>query len=138
MPFNSREYEWSDVTVVLGNRDITGIRAIKYEESEEVEALFAKGKHAHSIQGGNRAVSGEINLLQSEYEALVTAGKGSVLNLRGLSVVVAYGDGTSGMPITDIVEGIRFSRAAKEFTQGQKFMEVTLPFLAVAVKNQAR
>ena len=138
MPFNSREYEWSDLSVALGNRDVTGFRDIEYDETEEIEPLFAKGKHAHSIQGGNRAVKGQIVLLQSEYEALVIAGGGSVLNLRGLSLVVCYGDGVSATPITDIVEGVRFSSAPKKFSQGQKFMEITLPFLATGLKNQAR
>ena len=33
--FNSREYEWSDVTVVLAGRDVTGIRGISYSPAQE-------------------------------------------------------------------------------------------------------
>jgi hypothetical protein len=99
--------------------------------------LFAKGRHAHSIQTGNIAVEGEITLLQSEYEALVAAGNGSILGLS-LDGVFAYGNPAIGDPlITDRVIGISFTEAAKEFKQGDKFMEITLPFVALAVKNQA-
>ncbi len=137
--FNSREYEWADISVVLGNRDVTGIRGIKYTEKQELEHLHAKGNRAHSIQGGNITVEGEITLLQSEYEALVLAGKGSVLSLRGLAIVVSYGNPAEGdTPITDVVHGIRFSEAAKDWKQGDKFKEISLPFLAARLQNQVK
>lgn len=138
MPFDSREYEWSDITVVTGNRDVIGIRGIKYSEKEEIEPLHAKGKYAHSIQGGNITYEGELTVLQSEYEALVKAGNGSVLKLRGLNIVCAYGNPTDGSaPMTDIITGIRFSEAGKDWKQGDKFKEIALPFLALRVQNQA-
>lgn len=135
--FNSRQYEWADLTLVLGGRDVTGIRGVKYTEKAEKEALFAKGRFAHSIQTGNIAVEGEITMLQSEYEALVSAGNGSVLGLN-LDGVFSYGNPAAGdAMITDRVVGISFTEAAKEFKQGDKFMEITLPFVALSVKNQA-
>lgn len=135
--FNSRQYEWADLTLVLGGRDITGIRGVKYSEKAEKEALFAKGRYAHSIQTGNVAVEGEITLLQSEYEALVIAGGGSVLGLS-LDGVFGYGNPANGdTPIFDRVLGISFTEAAKELKQGDKFMEITLPFVALSVKNNS-
>lgn len=133
--FNSREYEWADVALNMGGRDVTGIRGIKYSEKIEREAIYAKGRYPHSIQSGNVAYEGEITLLQSEYEALVLAGKGSVLNLT-LNAVISYGGQTLGdVVITDRVEHIRFTEAAKEFKQGDKSLEITLPFVALRVKN---
>lgn len=135
--FNSRQYEWADLTLVLGGKDITGIRGVKYSEKAEKEALFAKGRYAHSIQTGNVAVEGEITLLQSEYEALVIAGGGSVLGLS-LDGVFGYGNPANGdTPIFDRVLGISFTEAAKELKQGDKFMEITLPFVALSVKNNS-
>jgi hypothetical protein len=139
MPFNSREYEWSDLSVTVGNRDITGIRGINYKESIEAEPLYAKGRYAHSIQTGNVAYEGELMMLQSEYEALVEAGAGSVLKLRNITVVVSYGNPSNGDAIiTDIITGIQITEAAKQLNQNDKFMEITLPFVATAIKNQAR
>lgn len=136
MSFNSREYEWADLTLVLGGRDVTGFRAIKYAEKMEREAIYAKGRDAHSIQSGNSAVTGEISLLQSEYEALVVSGKGSVLSLS-LDALVAFGNPLNvDAIIFDRLVGIRFTEAAKEFKQGDKFMEITLPFIALRVQNQ--
>lgn len=133
---NTREYEWADIALLLGNRDVTGIRGIKYAEKIEREAIYAKGRYPHSIQSGNVAYEGEIILLQSEYEALVLAGNGSVLNLT-LNAVVSYGNPSQGdVMVTDTIENIRFTESAKEFKQGDKNLEVTLPFVALRVKNQ--
>ena len=135
--FDSRQYEWADLTLILGGRDLTGIRAVKYTEKIEREALYAKGRNPHSIQSGNIAYEGEITMLQSEYEALVKAGKGSVLSLS-LDGLFGYGNPSNGDPIiTNRASGIRFTEAAREMKQGDKFEEITLPFVCLNIKNQA-
>lgn len=134
--FNSRQYEWADVTLFLGGRDITGIRSIKYTEKMEREAVYGKGRNPHSIQTGNVSYEGEISLLQSEYEALVLSGKGSIMGLS-LDAVVAYGNPLNGdVVLTDKVIGIRFTESSKEIKQGDKFMEMKLPFVCLEVRNQ--
>jgi hypothetical protein len=139
MPFDSREYEWPDITIVIGNRDITGIRSIKYKEKMEAEAMYAKGRNPQSIQTGNISYEGEIAVTQSEYEALVKAGNGSVLKLRNLTAVIGYGNPSNGdAMITDTLKGIQFTEGGKEFKQGDKFTEITLPFLATRLINQVQ
>lgn len=134
--FDSRQYEWADLTLILGGRDLTGIRGVKYDKAIEREAVYAKGRKAHSIQSGNEAVTGEIRLLQSEFEALVQAGGGSILGLS-LDGLVAYGNPANGdNMITDRIETIRFTTEPSEMNQNDKFQEITLPFLALDVKRQ--
>lgn len=137
MAFNSREYEWADISLVLGGRDLTGIRAVKYTEKMEREAIYAKGRNPVAIQSGNASFEGEISVLQSEYEALVAAGNGSIMGLS-LDAIVSYGNPLTGpvTTLTDRIYGIRFTEASKEFKQGDKFMEMKLPFVCLNVKNQ--
>ena len=66
--FDSREYEWADLTFVLGGKDITGFRAIKYGEKQDKDLVYGKGNKPLKIQKGNKSYSGEITLLQSEFE----------------------------------------------------------------------
>jgi len=127
MAFDSREYEWADITLLIGGRDMTGIRSIKYKEKAEQEPLYAKGRFAHSIQTGNIAYEGEISLLQSDYLALRQAGNGSVLNLRA-DATVNFGNPPDAS-FTDRLEGCRFGEAEMGMKKGDKNMEVTLPFL---------
>lgn len=133
--FDSRQYEWADLTLILGGQDITGIRAVKYSESIEREPLHAKGRFPHSIQSGNVTYKGEIAMLQSDYEALVSAGNGSVLSLN-LDGLFCYGNPSAGDTLTsDRAIGIRFLEAAKDIKQGDKFQEIKLPFIFLKLKN---
>ncbi|MDR1120040.1 MAG: hypothetical protein LBM08_03905 [Dysgonamonadaceae bacterium] len=134
---NGRQYEFADLALFLGGRDVTGFRGIKYTSTQEKEVLYGKGNRGMSIQKGNIAHEGEISLTQSEFETLKLLGGGSVLNLN-LNAVVCYGNPAKGdMLITDKISGIQFTEEAKEISQGDKFMEVTLPFIALDIQYQA-
>ncbi len=133
---NGREYEFADLTLILGGRDVAGFRGIKYTTKQEKEAVYGKGNRPLSIQKGNIAFEGEISLLQSEYETLVALGKGSVLNLN-LNAVCAYGNPARGdVMVTDFITGLQFTEESKEFKQGDKFTEIKLPFIALDIKKQ--
>lgn len=133
---NDREYEWADLTLILGGKDVTRFRGLKYSEKIEREVIHAKGRKPIATQSGNLTYEGEIKMLQSEYEALVAAGKGTVLSLS-LDALACYGDPLLGNAMTtDRIESLRFTEAAKEFNQGDKFQEITLPFIALDIKNQ--
>ncbi|NIJ45059.1 hypothetical protein FHR24_001498 [Wenyingzhuangia heitensis] len=135
--FDSREYEWADLTLILGGRDITGIRAIKYKTSIERELLYAKGRYPKSIQSGNIKYEGEIKMLRSEYEALVLAGRGTVLSLS-LDCSFTYGNPSEGNALkTTRASGIRFLEEEVSDEQGSKFQEITLPFICLRIKNNA-
>ena len=136
--FNSREYEWSDVSVVLANRDVTGLRGVSYTATQEKEALYAKGNKPHGIQRGNIAYSGSIRLLQSELNALQVASGGSILNIT-TDIVVSYGNPTLGDVIhTDLIRGVEFTEEPRAINQNDKFMEIELPFIAIDVINDYR
>ncbi len=133
--FNSREYEWSDVSVVAAGRPITGIRGVKYSSKQEKELLHAKGNKPHSIQRGNKSYDGEITLTQSEYEALRSAGGGDILDIS-LDIVVAYGNPSNGDTVTtDLLMGAEFTEDNTEWKQGDKFQEKALPFIFLDKKS---
>lgn len=133
--FNSREYEWADVTLLLGGKDITGVRGVKYTVKQEKETVYGKGNEPIAIQKGNKSYEGEITMLQSELETIRINGNGSILGLQ-LDAVVAYGNPANGdVMITDVIQGIQFTEEPHEMKQGDKQMEVTLPFIALRVKK---
>ena len=133
--FNSREYEWADVSVVAAGRMITGIRGVSYTSSQEKEALYGKGNKPHSIQRGNKTFSGAIRLLQSELEALELAAGGDALNIS-FNIVVAYGNPLRGDVITtDLLVGCEITEIPKGLNQNDKFMELELPLVMLDVKR---
>ncbi len=127
--FISRQYEYADITVFMGNRDVTGLRAIKYTTKQEKELLHGKGNMPMSIQKGNKTNEGEIGLLQSELEALEVAAGGSILDLE-TTIVINYGNPSKGdMVKTDVLVGVQFTEDPREMKQGDKFMDITVPFI---------
>lgn len=135
MMTNTREYEWSDVSVVLAGRQVTGLRGVKYSVKQEKELLHAKGNKPHSIQRGNVTYDGEITLLQSEYEALKQACGGNILD-SSFDIVASYGNPTKGDVVTnDILIGCEFTEDNTEWKQGDKFQEKILPFLFTDKKS---
>lgn len=135
--FDSKEFEWSDITLILGGRDVVGMRSVKYGETQEKEAVYAKGNKPRTIQRGNKAYAGEFSALQSELETLRAASPTKSINDLRLDAVVGYGNPSNGDALVfDKVIGIEFTADEKELKQGDKFMEVKLPFIALEVKNQ--
>jgi hypothetical protein len=134
--FNSRQYEWADLSILIGGNIVTGARAISYKSTQEKEVIYAKGNEGHSIQRGNVKHEGEITMLQSEYEKLCLAGGGSILSMR-VNINVNYGDPIKGDKMTtDVVEYAEFTEEAKEMKQGDKNMEVKIPFIALRIVRQ--
>ena len=133
--FDSREYEWSDVTVVMAGRDVTGIRGISYNSSQEKEALYAKGNKPHGVQRGTKSYEGSIRLLQSEYDALNEAAGGDALN-ASFNIIVAYGNPSAGDVIkTDLLMGCEITSKPKSLNQNDKFMEIELPLIMLDIKE---
>ncbi|RHA30070.1 hypothetical protein DW940_14585 [Bacteroides uniformis] len=133
--FNSKEYEWSDITAIVAGRPVTKIRAISYVKKQEKEALYAKGNKPHSIQRGNKSYETSLTLLQSELEAIEAASGGDVLD-ASFNVVVSYGNPSKGDVIkTDLIEGNEITEVPKGMNQGDKFSEHELPGIALNIKN---
>ena len=140
---NGRQYEWDDVTFILGGRVVVGCRAISYKESQEKELLYGKGNRPLSIQKGNKKYDGNVTMLQSEIETLKELARathgpsGSILDLN-LNAVVCYGDPSKGHPmLTDLLYNIQFTEVEKAMKQGDKNMEVSLPFIFTDLKQGA-
>ena len=134
--FDTREYEWSDITLIVAGRDVKGFRGIKYSEKQEKEALYAKGNKAHSIQRGNISDEGELTMTQSEYELLRMSMGGSILNGRVLQITVAYGNPSKGdLMITDTLLHVEFTEDSTEWKQGDKFQEKSLPIIFMDKKR---
>lgn len=136
--FNSKEYEWSDVSVVLGGRIITGIRGVEYKASLEKEVIYGKGNKPKGIQHGNFAYDGKITIFQSELEALDIAAKAANSDILQLNfeIVVSYGNPMKGDLVhTDILQSCEITEISKSIKQGDKFMEVELPLIFLNKKS---
>lgn len=133
--FNSREYEFADMTVMVGGKDTVGLRGLKYSAKQEKEVLYGKGNEPIAIQKGNKSYEGELTILPSELETLRLNGDGTILGLQ-VDIVVVYGNPLQGdVMVTDVLQGVQFTEEPKEYKQGDKFVEITLPFIFLRLKK---
>ena len=136
MAFNSKEYSWVNVSVVLFGQPVIGCRGIEYKPKMAKEAMYAMGKRAYSIQCGKREYEGTLTITQSELAALnrsaVAKGYDDVLDLE-MDIVVSYVD--NGIVTTDRIQNATFTEAPMSMKEGDMYMEVALPFIALDVKH---
>ncbi|NDV45503.1 hypothetical protein D0T49_00350 [Paludibacter sp. 221] len=128
---NGREYEWADICLVVGGIEIKGFRSINYKESQEKEPLHAKGNKPRSIQRGNKTYTGSLLFTQSEIIALKTAtGTRSLLDIQ-TDIIIAYVPENSAKIRTISILGAEFTDIEEKMAQGDKFMEIELPYVAL-------
>lgn len=128
--FDSREYEWADLTILIGNRIIVGARGVKYANKQDKELIYGKGNEPYAIQKGNKSHDGELTLAMSELLALQNESlTKSVLDLQ-VDITVCYGNPAQGDVMhTDKLMGVQFTEEPQDMKQGDKFSEHSLPFI---------
>lgn len=133
--FNSRQYEYADVTLQFGGVDLITLRAVKFKKKIEREAIYGKGREPLSIQSGNASYEGEFEILKSDYDALEDAAGGNVLDIR-TDILVHFGNPSNGDVMrTKKITGVAVTEVEQALKQGDKFMPITLPFIALGEKN---
>ena len=135
MAFNSREYEWADVTLIIGGRDIRTIRGVKWSRKIEREAVYGKGREPIAIQSGNNAYEGEFAMLQSDFDAIEAASGDDILS-ASVDFEVTFGNPSNGDALkTHRGLGVRFTEDTLDMKQGDKFAEITVPWLATRIQK---
>ena len=133
--FNSNEYAWVDLKVVM--LEVVGLRGIEYKVKQQKEALYAAGKKARGIQKGKKEYEGTITLLQSEIIALDRAaqekGYEDITDID-FDVIVCYLP-DNGVITTDKVVNVSISEIPRTLKAGDLQMEVALPIIALNVES---
>ena len=133
--FNSNEYAWVDINVVLLGREVVGLRGMEYKVKRQKEAVYATGKKARGIQKGKKEYEGTITLLQSELIALDRAaqekGYEDITDID-FDVIVSYLP-ENGVITTDKVVNVSITEIPRGMKEGDLQMEIALPFIALDV-----
>lgn len=133
--FNSNEYAWVDIKVMLLGREVTGLRGMEYKVKRQKEALFATGMKARGIQKGKKEYEGTITILQSELIALDRAaqekGYEDITDID-FDIIVSYLPDNSVIT-TDKVVNASITEIPRGMKEGDLQMEIALPFIALDV-----
>lgn len=137
--FNSDEYAWRDMKVVMAGRPITGIRGLKFKTTRTTTDIHASGDDAHSRTKGNKGRIGEVKLLQSEIEALLEGAQqdfGSNADLTDITfdIVAAFAKSPTSRIKTHLLQTCDITEFEMGMEQNDPNMEVTLPIMIGRVK----
>jgi hypothetical protein len=140
MGFDTREFEFSDTSVFMLGRNLTGLRGLTYKKTQEKEPVYGAGNEARGIQRGNKKYDGSLQLLKSDFDALqtaaVAAGYEDIVDVPGhlIDITCVYQkQGTSTLSTVKIT-GVEFTEYEDGLKQGDKFKEISLPFLALKIR----
>ena len=139
MPFDTREFEYADVKVKMLGAELTGLRGLTYKKSQEKEPVYGAGNKPKAIQRGNKKYEGTLMLLKSDFDLLnkaaTTAGYEDITDVPGkdLLMTVVYQKDSDSIIQTDILKTVEFTEYEDGMKQGDKFKEVTLPFICLDI-----
>ncbi len=135
MAFNSREYEWADVTVIAGGVDLMRIRGVKWSRKREGEHLYGKGRDPISNQFGNNSYEMELTMTQKQFDQLESSANDDIFSLK-LDILVAFGNPSQGDAVRKHrAIGVSFTEDTFELKQGDKFGEYTVPALPLKINK---
>jgi hypothetical protein len=143
MAFDSREFEFADIKVMMFGIELTGLRGLTYKKSQEKELIYAAGNQPKAIQRGNKKYEGSLMLLQSDFDlmsrAAVAAGYEDLTDVPGnlidITVVYQKPEDLAGLTI-ETCQNVEFTEYEGGQKQGDKFKEVTLPMLFLRLKKK--
>lgn len=134
--FNSSQYAWSDVSVSMGGRIVTGITNVEYTVKQTKSILKGRGNTGHKILRGDKECEGKIILWQSELEAMTESANNKDILSLNFDLVVAYAPEAGGQTVTDILKSCEFTEVKKGISTGDTNMLVELPIIFLELKPQ--
>lgn len=140
--FNSTEADWGQYEVHFNGVGILKLRGNKYKKEHEDEELYAAGTEPIDIKSGNTKYSGELKVLKGALDginqAAQAAGYADITEVPAAltTLVNTYkAKGTRTLQV-DVQLGVKIGSFEKGFEQGAKFMEITLPYKFLGLKQQ--
>jgi len=138
MGYNSREFAYTDIKIVIAGRPVLGVKEVEYGVSRETSQIFATGVKAHSKIKKHKVFMGRVVLLQSEYEALIDSAKaagGEDVTDISFDMIVTYAKSITDRIVTDSLIECDITEAKKRYRQGDDGMEIELPMVVSDIKH---
>lgn len=138
---NGREYEYADLSVAVFGTVLKGLRGITYKKTQEKELIYGAGNQPKAIQRGNIKLDGTLMCLKSDFDdlnkAALSAGYNDITEVPGkfITITVVYGGTESNAQLqTASLINVEFSEYEDGMKQGDKFKEISMPFLFTKLK----
>lgn len=125
---NGIAYAWGDITATIGGVPVTGITAIEYSDSQELQNNYGAGRYPISRSRGKITCEAKITLTQEELQAIQKVSpNGRIQNLAAFNIIVSYIPDEGGNPIvTDKIMNCQFKKNQRAWKVDDMKQEVEL------------
>lgn len=129
MSFNSEEYSFNNMTIVMGGRPVAGCLGLKYKISRKTTHIYAKGRTPHARTKGNKVYTGTLTLLRSELIAFEKSlGNGKDCTDATFDIIAAYGE-VGSLITTDMLKDVDITECERGLMEGDEFEKIELPIM---------
>jgi len=126
IPFiNGTRHSWASITVMLLGRLVTGITAVRYEDSQVKENNYGQGIYPVSRGLGKYEAKAALTLHSYEVDAILMAlGPGKRLNdISPFDIVVSYLPTGSDILKSHVIRNAEFTTNKRDVKQGDTVIE---------------
>lgn len=129
--FNSEEYGFIDLQVVMLGRPVSGLRGLRYKEMQEKRNTHGAGRKPVARVRGPINYEGSVKILLSELRAMLQSqGVGaSVVTIRPFDIIASWAPRIGDAITTDRLAYVEFTECEVNVNQGDQEIEVELPVI---------
>ncbi|MFD0997682.1 hypothetical protein ACFQ21_00120 [Ohtaekwangia kribbensis] len=130
-PFNSEEYNFNDLQVVMLGRPVAGLRGIRYKVSQDKTNVYGAGSKPIARRRGQKSYEGTLKILLSELRSLLeSAGNGKdATDIPPFDITAAYAPSVSDLITTDRLVYVEFTECEIDINTGDSETVVELPII---------
>ncbi|MGL6123954.1 MAG: hypothetical protein ACRC1W_13285 [Shewanella sp.] len=132
MAFNSEEYGYADIQIVLLGRNVVGLRGLRYKSMQEKSNVHGAGAKPITRARGQINYEGSIKILFSELRALlISQGQKTdgPIKIRPFDIAVVYAPSITSVIATERLVFCEFTECEINWNNGDQFAEIELPIV---------
>lgn len=129
--FNSEEYGFIDVQVVMLGRPVVGLTRIRYKEMQEKSNSHGAGRKPIARRRGKIDYEGSVGILLSELRALLQSqGAGAkIVTIPPFDIIVSFAPKIGDVITTDRLTYCEFTECEVNVERDDDEIEVELPII---------
>lgn len=136
--FNSEEFGFSDMQVVILGRPVIGLRGLRFKVTREKSNVHGAGSSPIARTRGNKNYEGSVRLLLSELIALFQSQGNAVddvTDIRPFDITCVFAADAGSVTTTFILKYVEFTECEVNVNQGDQQIEIELPIIIGKVEN---
>lgn len=129
---NGKAYDWGDVDTKMPGLNLV-TQEISYDDEQEAEETYGKGKMPRGYGEGNYKASGKISMLRDDYDDVIDYCKSKGIPFFDLvipALVVSYANEGDRTRI-DELRMVKFTKRSNKAAQGDKNLKVDIDFMVI-------